>query len=163
MASRVLGMGDVLSLIEKAEATLDQDKARELEKKLRRQEFTLEDFRDQLQQLRSMGSLDQILEMLPGGANIPQEIKQMSLSEKQFTRVEAIIGSMTKSERQTPSIINSSRRRRIAKGSGTTVQDVNRLLNQFTQMQKMFKQMGNLEKQGKLKKLKKGKRGFPFS
>ncbi len=162
MASRILGMGDVLSLIEKAEATLDQDKARELEKKLRRQEFTLEDFRDQLQQLRSMGSLDQILEMLPGGANIPQEIKQMSLSEKQFTRVEAIIGSMTKGERQTPSMINSSRRRRIAKGSGTTVQDVNRLLNQFAQMQKMFKQMGNMEKQGKLKKLKKGKRGFPF-
>ncbi|HOL17676.1 MAG TPA: signal recognition particle protein [Bacillota bacterium] len=161
MASRILGMGDVLSLIEKAEAAMDRDKARELEKKLRRQEFTLEDFRDQLQQLRSMGPLDQILEMLPGGA-IPPEIKKLSVNEKQFTRIEAIIGSMTREERQNPSIINSSRRRRIARGSGTTVQEVNRLLNQFSQMQKMFKQMGNLEKQGRLKKLKKGKRGFPF-
>jgi len=162
MASRILGMGDVLSLIEKAEAALDKDKARELEKKLRRQELTLEDFRDQLQQLRSMGSLEQILDMLPGGAGIPAEIKNLSLSELQFARVEAIIGSMTKSERLNPTIINSSRRRRIAAGSGTTVQDVNRLLNQFTQMQKMFKQMGNMEKQGKLQKFKKGKRGFPF-
>ncbi len=161
LASRILGMGDVLSLIEKAEAAMDREKARELEKKLRRQEFTLEDFRDQLQQLRSMGPLDQILEMLPGGA-VPPEIKKLSLSEKQFTRVEAIIGSMTREERHNPSIINSSRRRRIARGSGTTVQEVNRLLNQFSQMQKMFKQMGNLEKQGRLKKLKKGKRGFPF-
>jgi len=162
MASRILGMGDVLSLIEKAEAALDKDKARELEKKLRRQELTLEDFRDQLKQLRSMGNLEQILDLLPGGAGIPAEIKNISLSEQQFTRVEAIIGSMTKAERLSPVIINSSRRRRIAQGSGTTVQDVNRLLNQFAQMQKMFKQMGNLEKLSKLKKFKKGKRGFPF-
>lgn len=162
MASRILGMGDVLSLIEKAEAALDKDKARELEKKLRRQELTLEDFRDQLKQLRSMGNLEQILDLLPGGAGIPAEIKNISLSEQQFTRVEAIISSMTKAERLSPVIINSSRRRRIAQGSGTTVQDVNRLLNQFAQMQKMFKQMGNLEKLSKLKKFKKGKRGFPF-
>lgn len=162
MASRILGMGDVLSLIEKAEAVLDKDKARELEKKLRRQELTLEDFRDQLKQLRSMGNLEQILDLLPGGAGIPAEIKNISLSEQQFTRVEAIISSMTKAERLSPVIINSSRRRRIAQGSGTTVQDVNRLLNQFAQMQKMFKQMGNLEKLNKLKKFKKGKKGFPF-
>ncbi|MBS3943664.1 MAG: signal recognition particle protein [Dethiobacter sp.] len=162
MASRILGMGDVLSLIEKAEAALDKDKARELEKKLRRQELTLEDFRDQLKQLRSMGNLEQILDLLPGGAGIPAEIKNISLSEQQFTRVEAIISSMTKAERLSPVIINSSRRRRIAQGSGTTVQDVNRLLNQFAQMQKMFKQMGNLEKLNKLKKFKKGKKGFPF-
>ncbi|MEW5785858.1 MAG: signal recognition particle protein, partial [Bacillota bacterium] len=162
MASRILGMGDVLSLIEKAEATIDQDKAREMEQKLRRQEFTLDDFRDQLQQLRRMGSLDEILDMLPGAANIPKEIKQLSVSEDQFKRVEAVIGSMTKAERRDPSMINSSRRRRIAKGSGTTVQDVNKLLAQFAQMQKMFKQMSTMGKKGQMKQLKKGKRGFPF-
>jgi signal recognition particle subunit SRP54 len=162
MASRILGMGDVLSLIEKAEAAIDQEKARELERKLRRQEFTLEDFRDQLQQLRSMGSLEEILAMLPGAAGIPKEVKQLSLSEEQFKRVEAIINSMTVAERRDPSIINGSRRRRIARGSGTTVQDVNKLLSQFAQMQRMFKQMGSMGKKGQLKKLKKGKRGFPF-
>jgi signal recognition particle subunit SRP54 len=162
MASRILGMGDVLTLIEKAGASVDQAKARELEQKLRKQQFTLDDFRDQLGQLRNMGSLDEILNMLPGGASIPKEVRQMSLNEENFTRVEAIIGSMTKTERQEPAILNSSRRRRIAMGSGTSVQDVNRLLNQFGQMQKMFKQMGSLEKKGALKKLKKGKKGFPF-
>jgi signal recognition particle subunit SRP54 len=162
MASRILGMGDVLSLIEKAEAVVDQTKARELEQKLRKQQFTLDDFRDQLTQLRSMGSLEDILNMIPGGGNIPKEVKQMSLNEANFKRVEAIIDSMTKIERQDPSVLNSGRRRRIAAGSGTTVQDVNRLLNQFAQMQKMFKQMGSLEKKGAFKKMKKGKKGFPF-
>ncbi|MDW7728689.1 MAG: signal recognition particle protein [Bacillota bacterium] len=162
MASRILGMGDVLTLIEKAGASVDQEKARELEQKLRKQQFTLDDFRDQLGQLRNMGSLDEILNMLPGGAGIPKEVRQMSLNEDNFTRVEAIIGSMTKTERQEPAILNSSRRRRIAMGSGTSVQDVNRLLNQFGQMQKMFKQMGSLDKKGTLKKFKKGKKGFPF-
>lgn len=162
MASRILGMGDVLSLIEKAEASVDQAKARELEQKLRKQQFTLDDFRDQLGQLRNMGSLDEILNMLPGGAKLPKEVRQMSLNEGNFTRVEAIIGSMTKAERQEPAILNSSRRRRIALGSGTSVQDVNRLLNQFGQMQKMFKQMGSLDKKGALKKFKKGNKGFPF-
>lgn len=159
MASRILGMGDVLSLIEKAEASVDQAKAKELEKKLRSQQFTLDDFKDQLGQLKNMGSLDEILNMIPGGGNIPKEVRQMSLNENNFKRVEAIIGSMTKHERQDPSVLNSSRRRRIAMGSGTTVQDVNRLLNQFSQMQKMFKKMGSLEKKGALKKFKKG---FPF-
>lgn len=162
MASRILGMGDVLSLIEKAEASVDQAKAKELEKKLRSQQFTLDDFKDQLGQLKNMGSLDDILNMIPGGGNIPKEVRQLSLNENSFKRVEAIISSMTKYERQDPSVLNSSRRRRIALGSGTTVQDVNRLLNQFSQMQKMFKKMGTLEKKGALKKFKKGKKGFPF-
>ncbi len=162
MASRILGMGDVLSLIEKAEATIDQDKAKEMEKKLRQQQFTLEDFKDQMVQLRSMGSLDDILNMLPEGGGIPKELKQMSLNEDSLKRVEAIISSMTKQERYNPSILNSSRRRRIARGSGTTVQDVNRLLNQFNQMQKMFKQMNASGKKGMTKKMKKMKKRFPF-
>jgi signal recognition particle subunit SRP54 len=162
MASRILGMGDVLTLIEKAEAAIDISKARELEQKLRKQQFTLDDFRDQLAQLRGMGSLEEIINMIPGGGNIPKEVRQISLNENNFKRVEAIIGSMTKDERLEPSILNSSRRRRVAKGSGTTVQDVNRLLNQFGQMQKMFKQVGSLDKKGALKKMKKGKKGFPF-
>lgn len=162
MASRILGMGDVLSLIEKAEASVDQAKARELEQKLRKQQFNLDDFREQLGQLRNMGPLDEILGMLPGGANIPKEVSQMSLNEDNFKRVEAIIGSMTKTERMQPAILNSSRRRRIAAGSGTAVQDVNRLLNQFNQMQKMFKQLGSLENNKVFKKFKKGKKGMPF-
>jgi signal recognition particle subunit SRP54 len=163
LASRILGMGDMLSLIEKAEAMVDQGKARELEQKLLNQQFTLNDFKDQLVQLRSMGSLEDILNMLPAGAGIPKEMRQMSLNESNFKRIEAIIGSMTKKEQIDPSIINSSRRRRIAFGSGTSVQEVNRLLNQFGQMQKMFKQMGSLEHQGQFKKLKKKmKRGLPF-
>lgn len=162
MASRILGMGDVLSLIEKAEGAVDQARAREMEQKLRKQQFTLEDFRDQLDQLRNMGSLDDILNMLPGGAAIPKEMRQLSLSENNFRRVEAIIGSMTVKERREPSILNGSRRRRIARGSGTTVQEVNRLLNQFSQMQKMFRQMDALDKKGAFKKMKKGKKGFPF-
>ncbi len=162
MASRILGMGDVLSLIEKAEATIDQDKAKEMEKKLRQQQFTLEDFKDQMVQLRSMGSLEDILNMLPEGAGLPRELKQMSLNENSLKRVEAIIGSMTGEERHNPSILNSSRRQRIARGSGTTVQDVNRLLNQFNQMQKMFKQMSAGGKKGMAKKMKKMKKKFPF-
>lgn len=162
MASRILGMGDVLSLIEKAEATMDEAKAREMEQKLRKQQFTLDDFKDQLVQLRSMGSLDEILNMIPGAANIPRDIKQLSVNEDSIKKVEAIIGSMTPGERQSPAIINSGRRRRIAMGSGTTVQDVNRLLNQFNQMQKMFKQMSGAEMGGKKKKGKKGRKGAPF-
>lgn len=162
MASRILGMGDMISLIEKAEATVDAEKARELERKIRKQQFTLDDFKDQLNQLRSMGSMEEILNMLPGGGNIPKEIRQMSVNENSFNKVEAIINSMTIKERQEPAIINSSRRRRVAAGSGTTVQDVNRLLNQFSQMQKMIKQMSAFDKKGTLKKIKKGKKGFPF-
>ncbi len=162
MASRILGMGDVLSLIDKAEASIDQDKAKEMEQKLRKQQFTLDDFKDQIAQLRGMGSLEEIMNMLPEAGNLPKEVKQMSMNEDNFKRVEAIIGSMTKGERQNPAILNSSRRRRIAMGSGTTVQDINRLINQFNQMQKMFKQMGAADKKGASKKMKKMKKRFPF-
>ena len=162
MASRILGMGDVLSLIEKAEATVDKEKAKELEEKLRKQQFTLDDFKDQLGQLKNLGSMEDILNMIPGGGGLPKEVKQMALDESNFTRVEAIISSMTRQERHNPAVLNSSRRRRIASGSGTTVQDVNRLLNQFSQMQKMFKQMSSMDKKGALKKFKKGRKGFPF-
>lgn len=162
MASRILGMGDVLSLIEKAEASVDKEKVRELEEKLRKQQFTLDDFKDQLGQLKNLGSMEDILNMIPGGGGLPKEVKQMALDESNFTRVEAIINSMTRQEKHNPAVLNSSRRRRIATGSGTTVQDVNRLLNQFSQMQKMFKQMSSMDKKGALKKIKKGKKGFPF-
>lgn len=160
MASRILGMGDVLSLIEKAEAGFDEKKARELERKLRRQEFTLDDFMEQMQQMRKIGSVEEIMAMLPA-AQLPKGMRNISVDEKQFQRIEAVITSMTPAERRQPSIINSSRRRRIARGSGTTVQDVNRLLTQFSQMQKMFKQMGATNKKGS-RSAKKRKKGFPF-
>lgn len=160
MASRILGMGDLLTLIEKAEAGFDEQKARKLEQKLRRQEFTLDDFREQLQQFRQIGSMEEIMAMLPA-AQVPKELRRMKIDEKQFQRIDAVITSMTPTERRDPSIINRSRRQRIAGGSGTTVQDVNRLLAQFGQMQKMFKQMGSLEKKG-FKGMGKKRGGFPF-
>ena len=138
MASRILGMGDVLSLIEKAEAAYDQKQAQELEKKMRDQTFTLEDFLVQMRQLKKMGNLDQILGMLPG-ANAGA-LKNAQIDEGQMARIEAIILSMTKAERTRPEIINGSRRKRIAQGSGTQVEDVNKLLKQFDQMKKMMKQ-----------------------
>jgi signal recognition particle subunit SRP54 len=157
MASRILGMGDMLSLIEKAQQVVDEEKSRALEKKLRSQTLTLEDFLEQLQQVKQMGPLENLLEMIPGFNKAAKQFKNISLDEKQLVRTEAIISSMTKKERLQPEVINSSRRRRIAMGSGTTVQDVNRLLNQFEQMKKIMKQMGSLEK-GKIKH-----RGiFPF-
>lgn len=142
MASRILGMGDVLTLIEKAQAAYDEEKARELERKLRRQEFTLEDFLDQLRQLRKMGTLEQILSMIPG---FPvSKLKGLKLDESQLKRAEAIIQSMTPEERRKPQIIGASRKQRIARGSGTTTQDVNRLLQQFQQMQRLVKQFGKM-------------------
>ncbi|NLM51356.1 MAG: signal recognition particle protein [Firmicutes bacterium] len=157
MASRILGMGDVLTLIEKAQATFDEKKAKELEKKMRTQQFTLEDFLEQLQQLKQMGPLQQLLEMLPGMGGMGKKLKGMQVDEKEFVKVEAIIQSMTKEERHNPSIINSSRRRRIAAGSGTKVQDVNNLLKQFNLMNKMMKQLTKMEK-GRFK----GRGRFPF-
>jgi len=139
MASRILGMGDVLSLIEKAQETIDVKKAQELEKKLLKDSFTLEDFREQLQQVKKMGSIDQILSMVPGLGRLKLP-KDLSGTEKDLARVEAIMNSMTKQERRSPEIINGSRRLRIAKGSGTTVQDVNQLLKQYLQMKKMLRQ-----------------------
>src|SRR5947209_6300532 len=143
VVSRVLGMGDVLSLIEKAEAAIDEDDAARLEEKIRANEFTLEDFRDQLKTIRKMGPLEQIMGMLPGMGNI-KALAENKPDEGQISRVEAIINSMTTEERRKQHIINGSRRKRIAKGSGTSVEEVNRLLKQFVQMQKMLKQLGGM-------------------
>ena len=139
MASRILGMGDILSLIEKAEAAYDEKNAKELEKKMREQTFSLEDFLDQMRQLKKMGNLDQLLGMMPG-ANAGA-LKNAQVDESQLARIEAIILSMTPKERLKPEIINGSRRKRIANGSGTSVEEVNRLLKQFEQMKKMMKQL----------------------
>src|SRR6186713_2236536 len=152
VVSRVLGMGDVLSLIEKAEEAVSMEDAAKLEQKIRRDEFTLEDFRDQLRTIRKMGPLEQILGMLPGMGAI-KELKQQKdqVDEKQMLRVEAIINSMTAKERANHQLINGQRRKRIAKGSGTTVEEVNKLLKQFVQMQKMLKQLGGMAGLGKKK------------
>ena len=157
MASRILGMGDVLSLIEKAQEAYDEKKSAELEQKIRQQKFTLDDFLDQFQQLRNMGGVEQMLGMMPGGA----AMKDVKIDEKAMAHMEAIIRSMTMEERVNPEIINSSRKIRIAKGSGTSVEEVNKLLRQFEQMKKMMKQFSDP------KKLKRmgfgGGRGrFPF-
>ncbi|MEW4262741.1 signal recognition particle protein [Priestia megaterium] len=152
MASRILGMGDVLTLIEKAQANVDAEKAKELEAKLRTQSFTFDDFLDQLAQVRQMGPLDELIGMLPG-ANKVKGLKNLQIDEKQINHVEAIIRSMTKAEKTNPEIINASRRKRIAKGSGRSVQEVNRLLKQFEDMKKMMKQMTNMSK-GKKKGMK---------
>ena len=143
VVSRVLGMGDVLSLIEKAEAAINQEDAERLEEKIRSNEFTLEDFRDQLKTIKKMGPLEQIMGMLPGMGNI-KALAENKPDEGQIGRVEAIISSMTPDERRKQHIINGSRRKRIAKGSGTSVEEVNRLLKQFVQMQKMLKSLGGM-------------------
>jgi signal recognition particle subunit SRP54 len=156
MASRILGMGDVLTLIEKAQAAVDAEKAKDLERKMRTLTFTFDDFLDQLQQVRKMGPLEDMLSMLPGAGQI-KGLKNIQVDEKQLARVEAIIRSMTPEEKAHPEIINASRRKRIAKGSGTTVQDVNRLLKQFEDMKKMMKQFSQMAKG-----VKKKKRGFRF-
>jgi signal recognition particle subunit SRP54 len=140
MASRILGMGDVLTMIEKAQDMMDTKKAAELEKKLRKSEFTLEDFRDQMVQIRKMGSLSDLMGMIPGmGKN--KQLKNLKVDDRELIRIEAVINSMTKKERQKHSIINGSRRKRIAKGSGTSIQDVNRLLKNYTQVLKMMKKI----------------------
>lgn len=156
MASRILGMGDILTLIEKAQASIDEKKAQELEKKLREQQFTLEDFLDQLQQLKKIGSINDIVSMLPG-VDVQKLSASGALNEKELIKAEAIIQSMTPEERRNPSIINASRKRRIAMGSGTTIQDVNRLLKSFEQFRHMMKQMSNIEKA-----MKRGRFKFPF-
>ena len=160
MASRILGMGDILSLIEKAEQAYDQKQAAEMEKKLRESSFTLDDYLDQFRQVRKMGSMEQLIGMLPGIK--PGQLKDAQIDEKQIDRMEAMILSMTPKERAKPDIINGSRKKRIAAGSGTSVEEVNKLLNQFSQVNKLMKQMasGNT---GMLSKLF-GKRGgrMPF-
>jgi signal recognition particle subunit SRP54 len=145
VVSRVLGMGDVLSLIEKAEEAVSMEDAEKLERKIRRDEFTLEDFRDQLRTIRKMGPLEQIIGMLPGMGAIKDLQKQKEqVDEKQMYRIEAIINSMTAKERANHALINGQRRKRIAKGSGTTVEEVNKLLKQFIQMKKMLKSLGGM-------------------
>jgi len=138
MASSILGMGDVLTLIEKAQEVVDQKQAAALEKKLRKSQFTLEDFRDQMVQIRKMGSFTDLLKMIPGMGQLKQ-LKNLQVDEKEFVRIEAMINSMTPLEKRNHSIINGSRRKRIAKGSGTRVQDVNKLLKNYTQLLKILK------------------------
>jgi len=140
LASRILGMGDVLTLIERAEAAFDEEEALRMERKLRTATFDLEDFLKQLQQVKRMGPLSQLLEMIPGFSQISREIPQ-EVTDQQLKRIEAIINSMTREERRNPRILNASRKRRIARGSGTTVQEINQLLAQFRQMQRMIKQL----------------------
>ncbi len=153
MASRILGMGDVLSLIEKAQANVDEAKAKELEEKFKSQTFTFDDFVEQLQQVKKMGPLDEILKMLPG-ANKIKGLDNVKVDDKQMGRVEAIIYSMTTAEKTNPEIINGSRKKRIAKGSGTSIQEVNRLLKQFDEMKKMMKQMTGMASGKGKKKMK---------
>ncbi|OCA83861.1 signal recognition particle protein [Pseudobacillus wudalianchiensis] len=154
MASRILGMGDVLTLIEKAQTNVDEEKAKELEQKMRTMSFTFDDFLEQLGQVRSMGPLDEIIKMLPG-ANKIKGLSNVQVDEKQISHIEAIIQSMTSEEKQHPEIISSGRKKRIARGSGTSIQEVNRLLKQFEEMKKMMKQMSGMQQKGK-------KKGMPF-
>jgi signal recognition particle subunit SRP54 len=137
--SRILGMGDIVSLVEKAQQTIDQQKAEKLQQQLRKNQFTLEDFLEQLQEVKKMGPLSQVMGMIPGMNKLPQDAQ---VDDKELVKIEAIIQSMTKKERSTPDILNGSRRRRIALGSGTSVQDVNKLIKQFEQMQKLMKSFG---------------------
>jgi signal recognition particle subunit SRP54 len=155
MASRILGMGDILTLAEKAQETIDEKKAKELTRKIRRSEFTLEDFRDQLQSIRKMGSIEDLLGMIPGMGGKMKELKAQAPDEKELARVVAIIDSMTLAERGNAKIINGSRRKRIARGSGTTVQDVNRLLKNFQQAEGMLKRFSKGAG-------KRGGKGLPF-
>jgi len=157
MSSRILGMGDVLSLIEKAQANIDEKKAIELEQRIRSSQFTFDDFLDQLDQMRNLGPLDQLLSMMPGVNS--KALKGLDINDKDLNRVEAIIRSMTRKERENPDIIDSSRRKRISKGSGTNIQDVNKLLKQFKETKKMMRKFADMEKTMK----KKGKFNLPFS
>ena len=151
MASRILGMGDVVSLVEKVQENIDKKKIEEMEKRLRKAQFTFDDFQEQLRQVKKMGSLSSMLEMIPG---VPK-MKNVKIDEAQLTHVEAIINSMTKKERSNPGIINFSRKKRIAAGSGRSLSEVNKLMKNYENMKKMIKQFGKLEKRGKLGK-------FPF-
>lgn len=164
MSSRILGMGDVLTIIEKAQEAIDEEEAKKLVKKLKEDSYTLEDFRDQIRQIKRLGSLERIIGLLPG-VGILKELKNAKIDPKEFIRMEAMINSMTKEERRNPDIINASRKRRIAQGSGTTVQDVNRLLKGFEEMRKMMRQVtvsAGIATGGKSKKKKKKRTFFPF-
>ena len=159
MASRILGMGDILSLIEKAQETLDLEKAKELEQKIKKQELDFEDFLEQMEQIQNMGPLDKIIGMIPGMGNIKDQLGDVDLNGKEMKRTKAIVQSMTAEERKNPSILNASRKKRIAKGSGTSVQDVNRLIKQFNEMKKMMKMFTGSQKSMKKRG---GFAGLPF-
>ncbi|HIW34736.1 MAG TPA: signal recognition particle protein [Candidatus Paenibacillus intestinavium] len=160
MASRILGMGDMLSLIEKAQSGIDADKAAEMERKMRNAEFTFDDFLEQMEQVKKMGPLDQIMDMLPGMGKMKGNMKDMKVDEKQLDRVEAIVKSMTKEEKQKPELLNHSRRKRIATGSGASIVEVNRLIKQFDDMRKMMKQFSSMMGPNGPKGLKGGKKGM---
>ena len=152
MASRILGMGDILSLIEKAQESIDLDKAKELEQKIKKQDLDFEDFLEQMEQIQNMGPLDKILGMIPGMGNIKDQLGDVDLNGKEMKRTKAIVQSMTIEERRDPSILNASRKKRIARGSGTSVQDVNRLIKQFNEMKKMMKMFTGSQKSMKKRK-----------
>lgn len=160
MASRILGMGDMLSLIEKAQSNIDAEKAAEMERKMRTAEFTFDDFLDQMEQVRKLGPLDQIMDMLPGMGKMKGAMKDMKVDEKQIGRIEAIVRSMTKEEKSKPELLNHSRRKRVAAGSGTTIVEVNRLIKQFDDMRKMMKQFSSMMGPKGPKGLKGGKKGL---
>lgn len=152
MASRILGMGDMLTMIEKAQESFDLKEAAKLEEKLRKQEFTLDDFLKQIRDVKKLGPIEQIIGMIPGMSSVKKQMKDVKVDEKEFSRIEAMICSMTPEERQNPSIIDASRKKRIANGSGTNVRDLNALLKQFESTRKMFKQFSEMTKRGGLKK-----------
>jgi signal recognition particle subunit SRP54 len=160
LVSRILGMGDVLTLVEKAQAVFDEKEAVKLQQKLKKSQFDLEDFRSQLQQIKKMGSLESIMGMIPGMGKMMKQMQGAQPSEKEMKRIEAIIGSMTPKERADHTIINGSRRLRIAKGSGTTVQEVNQLLKRFSEAQRLMKQLQKIGPKGLMKGMGKGM--FPF-
>jgi len=162
LVSRILGMGDVLTLIEKAHQTFDAKEAERLQKKVKKGDFDLEDFKNQLQQVKKMGSLESIMGMIPGMGKMMKQMGNAQPSEKEMKRIEAIIDSMTRGERANHTIINGSRRLRIAKGSGTTVQEVNQLLKRFTEAQKVIKQLQKLGPKGLMKGLGGMKGMLPF-
>jgi signal recognition particle subunit SRP54 len=153
LAQRILGMGDILTLVERAQDTVDRKTAEEQAKKIMEARFTFEDFYAQLQQLKKMGPLGDLLKMIPGMGGLAKQLPEGPEAEAELRRIEAIISSMTKAERAEPTLMNGSRRRRIAAGSGTNVSDVNQLLKQFAEMQKVMKQMGSLAKGGRLPKI----------
>ena len=163
LVSRILGMGDVLTLIEKAQETFDVKEAARLQQKIKKSQFDLEDFRTQLQQIKKMGSLESILGMLPGVGKMMRQMEGAQPSERELKRIEAIINSMTASERAEPNLINGSRRLRISRGSGTTVQEVNQLLKRFAEAQKMMKQLQKLGPKGLMRSMGGAKGMFPFS
>lgn len=160
MASRILGMGDMLSLIEKAQSSIDADKAKEMERKMREAEFTFDDFLEQMEQVKKLGPLDQLMDMLPGMGNSKVNMKDLKVDERHLGRVEAIVKSMTKQEKQNPDILDQKRRRRIAAGSGTTLVEVNRLIKQFDDMKKMMKQFSSMMGPGGPKGMLKGMKGM---